>query len=174
VRSRTLLALGTLLVAVASLAGCSDGPGPLGSGGVAGTQCNPSAVGVPVTEGIYVLANTGTSPLTVSSVRLPSPQGLTMTRAWLVPVDQTAGGGGILIGAGYPYPPTSTAEWSRRVAIPGAVIKPHDGLNLVFGLTRTTARWGRTDGPIVTYTAGDTTYTLQEQTGFVITAAASC
>lgn len=171
-RLRTLLTLGTLLIAVASLAGCSSSPGPLGSGGVKGTQCSPSPLGVPVTEGIYVLANAGTSPVTIKSVRLPSPHGTVMTSAWLIPVEKTAGGG-ILVGAGYPYPPTHWAEWYRRVAVAGAVIRPHEGLNLVFGLTRTTAAAGHTSGPVITYSAGGSTYSLQEQVGFVITAA-SC
>ena len=75
---------------------------------------------------------------------------------------------------GYPYPPTRWAEWSRRVAVAGAVIGPHESLNLVFGLTRTTAAAGHTSGPVITYSAGGSTYTLQEQVGLVITAASHC
>jgi len=170
--------LGALTVA-ALLAACSSDPdpGPLGSGGVPGTQCSLGRLGVPITMGIYDLHNTGTSPVTVKTVTLPSAHGLTMTKAWLVPIGQTGSGGTLDVGAGWPYPPSFTAlvrsVWAQRRPAAGATIKPGQDLNLVFGLTRTTGSVGKSDGPAITYTAAGSTYTVQEKTSLVV-AAANC
>jgi hypothetical protein len=53
--------------------------------------------------------------------------------------------------------------WAHRVPASGAVIEPGEDLNLVFGLLRTTAADGSSDGPMVVYTAGSSTYTLREK-----------
>jgi hypothetical protein len=45
-----------------------------------------------------------------------------------------------------------------------SVIKPHEDLNLVFGLTRTTARNSYSGGPVITYSTGGTAYTVSEKT----------
>ena len=58
--------------------------------------------------------------------------------------------------------------WPNRQAIPGAVIKPHQGLNLFFGVARHGR--GRGAGGPVTYTASRNTYTLQERLAFIIVA----
>jgi hypothetical protein len=68
------------------------------------------------------------------------------------------------------YPPIHWRTWPKRQPIPGAVIKPRQGLNLVFGLTRTGPKDGHTGGPVITYAGGGNTYTLQEQFGFRIAA----
>lgn len=174
-RARTLLGA---LSAAALLAACSSDPvGPLGSGGVKGAQCSLARIGVPITMGIYELHNTGTSTVTVQNVTLPGASGLTMTKAWLVPIGQTSGGGTIDVGAGWPYPPSFTAlvraVWAQRRPAVGAAIKPGQDLNLVFGLTRTMGSVGKSDGPAITYTAAGSTYTVQEKTGLVV-AAANC
>jgi hypothetical protein len=116
----------------------------------------------------------GTTPVTVTSVKLEAPRGVTMTKAWLMPFYKPPHGALSYVGAGEPYPPTSWHEWPNRQPIPGAVIKPGQGLNLFFGLTRTTAGPAWIDGPVITYTANRTSYTLQEQFGFQITGWPSC
>ncbi len=62
--------------------------------------------------------------------------------------------------------------WAQRSLAAGAVIRPHQTLNLVIGLARTAPK-GTGGGPIVSYTAGQATYTLNEQTG-VLLAGGSC
>jgi hypothetical protein len=75
--SRILL-LGALALAVASLAACSSlGLGPLGDGGTDGQQCMDFPAGQPVTIGLFDLANSGGSPVTIRSVSFPP------RRAWL-------------------------------------------------------------------------------------------
>lgn len=174
VRSRTLL-LGALLATAALLAGCSTGPGPLGDGGLGntpGSECIPEPVGFQVSDGFFLLTNTGSSPVTVTSVKVTSLHGLAITRAWLMPLYKPPHGVPSGIGDEF-YPPTHSPEWPNRQAVPGAVIKPHQALNLFFGLARTTAETGRAGGPTITYTVGGNSYTLQEAWGFVI-AAKSC
>jgi len=170
--------LGALSVA-ALLAACSSdpGPGPLGNGGTPGQQCMAFTEGQPVTTGIYDLHNTGSSPVTVTSVTLPDAHGLTMTKAWLVPIGHSPGSGrvgGMLVGAGWPYPPSFTklvrSVWAQRRPAVGATIKPGQDLNLVFGLTRTTAKAGKSSGPLIAYTTGGLSYTVAEQTTLEVAA----
>jgi hypothetical protein len=112
--------------------------------------------------GIYDLHNSGTIAATVQRVTLPSPRGLAITKGlWLTPVYHKT-----VIGA-VAWPPTGRA-WARREPAIGAVIKPGQDLNLVFGLERTTDRTGRSNGPVITYTAGGSTYTLTEGFGLII------
>lgn len=118
-----------------------------------------------------MLDNTGTSPVTVTDVKLPSSsRGLAMTTAWLMPPYKPPHGVLTWAGVQAGYPPTHWAPWPKRHAIPGAVIKPRQSLNLVFGLTRTGTENGHTSGPVVTYTAGGNTYTLLEHYGFLLLA----
>ena len=167
------------LSAAALLAACSStGTGPLGDGGTPGEQCMGFPQGRPVTTGIYDLRNTGTAAVTIQSVTLPGAHGLRKTKAWLVPIGHTPGqannGGGILVGAGWPYPPSFTAlvrsVWAKRRPAVGATIKPGQDLNLVFGLTRTTAKAGKSDGPAIWYTASGSSYTVNEKTSLVVAA----
>ena len=115
-----------------------------------------------------LLYNTGTTPLRLTGAKLASSHGLTMARAWLMPFYKPPHGSWSYVGAGEPYPPTRWPEWPNRQSIPGAVIKPGQGLNLFFGLTRTTAAPGRTDGAVLTYTANRTSYTVQADFRFVV------
>jgi hypothetical protein len=167
---RTLLLLPALALL---LAACSSDPPPLGSGGDPGGQCVPSVQGRPVSIGIYVLENTGHASVTITGVTLPSAQGLTMTRPWLVPIYyDRKNGNHLTVGTGFPYPPPDTPQWrERRLAI-GGTIRPGQNLNLVFGVTRTTARSGTSGGPVVTYTAAGSAYTLKEK--FTLEAARHC
>jgi hypothetical protein len=162
--------LGALLATAALLSACSTGPGPLGNGGDHGQQCVLGRQGQTITMGIYDLENSGSSPVTVQSVSLGSPQGLTMTKSWLVPIEHV-GGTIDLVGAGWPYPPAFSQPvrwaWSLRKPAVEAVIRARQDLNLVFGLTRTTARAGRSDGPVIVYTADGNTYTLAENISLV-------
>jgi hypothetical protein len=116
--------------------------------------------------GIYGLGvKSGTSPVTVQRVSLGSPHGLAMTTAWVTPVFANTP----LIGAVLSWPPAGPA-WAQRRPAAGAVIKPGQDLNLVFGLTRTTPRSGRSDGPVIVYTADGNTYTLAENTSLIVQA----
>lgn len=170
VSSRTLL-LGALLATAALLAACSSGPpSPLAADGFTGGLCDPLAFGHVVTNGFNILDNTSTSPVTITSVKLPSSsRGLAMTKAWLIPLYKSPRGGLDYAGE-QAYLPTKWPTWSQRQPIPGAVVKSHHELNLVFGLTRTGTQDGHTSGPVVTYTAGGNTYTLHGGFGFVIVA----
>ncbi len=172
VRPRILL-LGALAATAALLAACTTGPGPLAAGGDWGSECVPGALGHPVTDGMSLLDNTGTSPVTVTSVKLASPHGLKMTKAWLMPLYKSPRGGLDYAGV-QSYPPTSWPEWPNRQPIPGAVIKPGQDLNFIFGLMRTAAGPGRTDGAVITYRANRTSYTQQVLFGFLITGWPSC
>jgi hypothetical protein len=44
----------------------------------------------------------------------------------------------------------------------------------VFGLTRTTVKAGRSDGPLISYTADGNSYTVQEQTALEVAPGKSC
>jgi hypothetical protein len=168
-------------VTAALLTACSSDPvGPLGNGGAPSLQCMSHRQGQPVTTGLFELDNTGSSPVTVQSVTLPSARGLRMTKSWLVPTFRDPKNGDFLdLGAGFPYPPAYSAYppeyaaqvrrvWAERRPAAGAVIEPGEDLNLVFGLTRTTAKAGRSDGPLIVYSAGGSTYSLQELTDLIV------
>jgi hypothetical protein len=160
------------LSATALLAACSSGPGPLGDGGTDGQQCMSFPKGQPVTTGLYDLTNNGSSPVTIQSVRLPGVGGLTMTKTWLVPIyHDPKNGNWVDVGVGVAYPPVTAPEWIHRKPAIGGVIKPGQDLNLVFGLTRTTAKDGTSNGPAITYTAGGSSYTVSEKTSLVVSAA---
>jgi hypothetical protein len=171
------LLLGALSVAALLTACSSIGPGPLGDGGTNAEQCMPSPQGQPVTTGIYHLANAGTSAVTIQSITLPNAHGLAATRMWLLPIYRDPKNGNFLdAGAGYPYPPAFTAgvraAWAKRRPAVGATIKPHQDLDLVFGLTRTTSKSGKSGGPVVAYTADGSSYTVAMKTSLMV--AASC
>lgn len=156
--------LGALLATAALLSACSTGPAPLGDGGTPAQQCVPARQGQTITMGIYDLdVESGTSPVTVQSVRLGSPHGLKMTKAWVTPIFANTP----LIGTAL-WPPPASPAWAQRKPAEGAVIKPGQDLNLVFGLTRTTARAGRSDGPVIVYTANGNTYMLAENVSLVV------
>ena len=169
---RPLMSVGALLATAAFLAACSSGPGPLGQGGTSGQQCMPQPEGVPTTVGLYDLHNSGSSPVTVHGISLPHDHGLTMTSSWLTPIYHGVGRD-LVIGVSWPWPPSRSTgagaaavrwAWAPRKPLTGAVIKPHEDLNLVFGLTRTTARNSYSGGPVITYSTGGTAYTVSEKT----------
>jgi hypothetical protein len=133
----------------------------------------PSALGHPVTTGIYDLTNGGSTNVTIKHLTLPSAHGLKVTSWWLVPIyHDPSNGNSYDVGAGFPYPPTKAPEWPRREPAKGAVIRPGQDLNLVFALTRTSAPASRSAGPLITYTAGGNTYSVQEKTTLIV--AANC
>lgn len=164
--------LGALSTA-ALLAACCSSPGPLGAGGTDGTQCMGYREGHPVTVGIYDLSNSGTSPVTIQGITLPALHGMTMTKSWLVPLyHDPKNGNWVDVGAGSPYPPTTSPQWGQQRPAIGGVIKAGQDLTLVFGLTRTSARAGKSDGPAITYTANGASYTVREKTSLIV--AANC
>jgi hypothetical protein len=63
------------------------------------------------------------------------------TKAWLMPIyHDVKEGNWDVAGVAFPYPPTKWPEWSHRQSAIGAVIRPGQDLNLIFGMTRTWAR----------------------------------
>jgi hypothetical protein len=156
--------LGALSATAALLPACSSSTGPL-SPGSPGTQCISYREGSPVTMGLYVLQNTGTATATVQGVSLPSDaHGLKMTSAWIVPIYHDPKNGNYeTVGVGWDYPPpvTSNPQWKQRRPAVGGTVKPGQELNLVFGLIRTGARNGTSGGPVVTYSAGGSSHTMQ-------------
>jgi hypothetical protein len=170
-RSRTLLT-GALLATAALLAACSFDPAPpLAASSFFGHECGPTVLGQAVTDGTFVLTNTGTSPVTITSVKIPAARGVTMSPAWLMPGYKPPHGSMSYVGDGMPYPPTAWHEWPNRQAIPGAVIKPHRQFNLFFGITRTADRRVEAGAPVITYTADGHTFTAQTHWAFFLLAA---
>jgi hypothetical protein len=135
-------------------AGCTSGPPPPlgGGGGDGGTQCTP---GKTLADGFYMLTNSSSETVTVTSVRLVGGAGQKMTSpAYLVPIRGTA----IL---GLNYWPVRWPTWKDRKPLP-AKIAPHTTTNLVFAQTRTTDH-PKSATVQVTYTAAGNSYTFTEQ-----------
>lgn len=91
-----------------------------------------------------------------------------MTSSYLVPFSH--GGGytfSIGVASGFPaaYSAAARKVWTEREPLIGAVIRPGQSLNLVFGmsLVPATAHEGSSDGPRITYTSGGSDYYVQEQ-----------
>jgi hypothetical protein len=163
---RKLLLPGALIAVAALLAGCSGAgsPPPLSPGG-SGRACVPAPhIGTPVSMVLFLLNNQGTAPVTIRSVSLPNAHGMTMTEAWLMQLHPHSE----QLGMGGPWPPVTDSLWPVRVPAVGGVIQPGKVLQLAFGVIRTTAADGSSDGPVVVYTAGRTTYTLREQVSLAV------
>lgn len=172
VRAVAVAAAGVLVVAGVLLgfafSGQAAGQPPLGNPAdfAQGLDCTP---GKTLTDGFYALENHSRQMVTVTGVRLVGGPGQAMTsRAYLVPA-----GPGVnlpLIGL-QPWPPVSYPEWKyRRLAI-GAKIAPGKRANLVFAQTRTSTH-PQPARPVITYSAGGTSYTLAEATETIV--AVSC
>ena len=163
--------LGVLAAAAALLAGCSGAgsPPPLSPGG-SGRVCVPAPhIGTPVSMVLFILNNQGTTPITVRNVSLPNAHGMAMTKVWLMQLHTDSA----QLGVGGPWPPVTDSLWPVRVPAVGGVIQPGKVLQLAFGVIRTTAAGGSSDGPVVVYTVGRTTYTLREQFSLAV-ATKSC
>jgi hypothetical protein len=171
----TLVAAATLLAACSPL--FSADPPPLGDGGGGGQQCMPWPRDKPTGVGLYDFTNSSSSPVTVHGVSLASARGLKMSKeAWFVPIYHSDGQYDT-VGVVWPLPLSRVRvywpvrwAWARRKPAVGFVIKPHVDVNLVFGVTRTTARNAYSGGPVVIYSANGKTYTLREQTTLEIPA----
>jgi hypothetical protein len=157
---RKVLVLASVSAVAALLAGCSgSGAPPLGDGGNGGRQCTPAPqAGKPVDMVLFDLNNQSTAPVTIRSVSLPNAHGMAMTEAWLVPVNVN----GPQLGVGAPWPPATYPLWADRLPAVGAVIEPGHDLQLAFGVLRTTAADGNSDGPLIVYTARRSSYALSE------------
>jgi hypothetical protein len=156
-------------LAAALLAGCSSdpGPGPLGNGGDQSFWCMSGySRGQIAAAGIWDLDNGGKSPVTFTRFVLPATRRLRLaTKAWLVPIAHT-GSETLLIGDGGTWPPhqdsIERSQWAKRVPLMGAVLRPGQDRNLVFGVTWTSGHYGSSAGPRVTYKSAGQTYTLSE------------
>jgi hypothetical protein len=165
---RKLLLVTVLSAVAALLAGCSAGSPPLRAEGAG--VCTPATqAGKPVLMGLWHLDNQGTAPVTVRAVSLPDAHGMAMTEAWVEPLNIT----GPQVGVGLAYPPVTYPLWSHRAPAEGAVIRPGQDLQLVFGVLRTTAADGSSAAPMVVYTVGRSTYTLHME-GSMAVAATKC
>lgn len=167
---RRLIVSGALLAAAALLAACSSAPGPLGPDPAGPSyQCVPGKIGHAVTIGEYDLHNTSKTLVTIVSITLPGVHRLTVTKPYLAPVyHDPKNGDWDLIGAGGPWPPTTQPTWPEHRLAVGAVIRPGQDMNLVYGLARTSGREGYTGAAIVTYTAGRWTYVLYESLDMMV------
>jgi hypothetical protein len=173
--ARLVLPIAASAVA-ALLAGCSflSSAGPLGPSSSAGDQqCMSASLSHRYTDAAFVLQNSSASPVTVRGVSLVAPDHVRVTKAWLQPVLRSKDGYTIMGVLPWWPPPAGSRQqssglgsllhmWASRQPIPGAVIKPGQLLNLVFGLTQTSTRGGSLDGAEITYTANRTSYVLQD------------
>ena len=155
---RALVTLGALPLAAALLVGCSSSAGPLGQHFDQGQQCIPGTQGRTVTMGFFEVHNHGSSTVKLTGITLPKIHGMVMTQTWLMPILVTPGHDE-LVGLAYPYPP-HWVEWPRRVPAIGAMLKPGQDLNLVFGLTMTSRHNAGSNPPRITYTADGNSYTV--------------
>lgn len=140
--------------------------GPLGDGGAQAAWCAPGTKGITMAMGVYVLENHSPYTVTVERFTLPTIVRLTSTRAYLVPISHLPRRPYELIGEAY-WPPKARV-WAQRRPVVGAVIKPGQTLNLVFGLTMISNHGGYTSGPTLTYTANGTSYSIEEQTALTV------
>jgi hypothetical protein len=125
--------------------------------------------GVVDTIGTYVLGdNKGNSPVQITGITLPPDHGLRMTKAYLVPIGHADGDSfSIGVATGFPATYSSLARrvWTERESLIGAVMRPGQNLNLVFGISLTTTHRGSSDGPRISYRSGGNSYYDQEQFG---------
>jgi hypothetical protein len=143
-----------LVMALVAAACASDpGTGPLGPVGGGGEQCIPAPLGVPRAMGDFILQNTGTAPVTVTSVTLTDDHGLAQGKPWLLPII------GELVGSAL-WPPQGKA-WARRIPADGAVLRHGQELNLVLEVWHTRNPSGVAQVTI-NYTASGTAYSLTE------------
>jgi len=94
----------------ALLAACSNGlsdVGPLGPSGGQAHLCTPVPGTAPVVFGNEVLRNDSSGPVTIEAVRLVEPEGLTLTSAFVLPIQGTTF-------LGTTANPTSSAAWSEQ------------------------------------------------------------
>jgi hypothetical protein len=147
------------------LAGCgANGPSPLGdpAKGDSGLQCGP---GKTLANGFYTLQNSSNQAVTVTGVRLIGGVGEKMTsRVYLIPVEQTGGGGTVILGEN--YWPVRWPTWKYRKRLP-ATIAPHATTNLVFAQTRTSDH-PKSATIQVNYAAGGNSYTMTEATRVLV------
>jgi len=158
------LTVGALLATAALLSACSDGPPPLGDSHVGNVACFgiQEPPGKIVAFGGTILQNTSSSTVTVQNVTLGSPHGEKMTGgAWLIPIlkDSETGTGD--------WPPTAPGPgraraWALRHRAAGAVIKPGQSAELIVGVSRTGFGEGKSTGPVIVYSAGGSTFTVQK------------
>jgi hypothetical protein len=167
VRSRSSLLLGILSAGLLAAA-CSSAPPPLGPPDANSAWCAPGTRGHTVTFGVYTLKNHSSSPVTIANVTFPKLVRLTATRAYLTPILNRS-----LIGEAA-WPPTKDRAWALRWPAEGGVIKPGQTVNLVFGLTPTSSRGGWTPGPLIGYSSGGSSYSLQEQDALAVDDPAPC
>jgi len=167
-RVQTPLLLAVLLVTMVPLVASASQPPPLGNGG-GFDECTPYPASPLFTMGTADLHNTAQDPVTVAGVRLPGLHNLAVAGAWVMPIfHDPKNGNWVLVGDGFPYPPTRWPTWPQRRSAIGAVIRPGQDLNLVIGLTRTSARNGRASGPLVDYVSDRQSFTLTYHINLIV------
>lgn len=118
------------VLAVVPLVACSPAVGPLGESEGHAHSCVPLPGSAPVVSGDEALENHGMTEVTVYSVRLVEPRGLTLRQALLLPIVNTT-----LIGT--TSTPEKTQTWSQRVPAEGATVGAGESRDLALLLDRT-------------------------------------
>jgi hypothetical protein len=163
-----LVVVGALLGFAFSGGHAAAGPPPLGNASTftQGVDCTP---GKTLADGFYALENHSGLRVRITGVRLIGGPGQAMTSpAYLTPAGPATNLP--LIGLAS-WPPTSAPEWKHRRLALGATIAPGAWANLVFAQTRTSSD-PQPARPVITYTAGGTSYALTETTETIV--AVSC
>jgi hypothetical protein len=157
-----------VLTLAALAAACVAQPvqvGPLGQQESTSHLCVPIRGSAPVISADTVLDNHGKSRVTVESVKLIRPKGLTLKEAFLLPIaNKTLPG------------TTSTAElsatWVDRIAAKGASVDAGQTRTLALLLDR--GAKGSFDDIEVTYTASGHKYVLRQSFSLRLLAAEPC
>ena len=149
-----------MLVCTAALLSSCGGDKPRADGALGGETgqmrlCASVAGTGPVVAADEFLRNESTRALTVDEVRLVDPDGLSLVRASLVPIqDQTLLGTSAL--------PPASPVWGERVAAIGADLQPGQTRNLALTLHRSQRRGSFADVQIDFTANGDaSTYRLR-------------
>lgn len=145
-RSR-LIPAGVLILI---LSGCAPLSGPLVMTGAPGSICVDVAPGDEILIGQFVVGpDLGDAELT--SAGLDHPDGLEVTRAWMVPVKDE------VIGSS-PYPPSPSPAWNEREEIPGAVVPAGEERRVLFLVRRTGDAPASADAFTLDYTVDGVSY----------------
>lgn len=131
--------LTAILLLVGACEGAVDTDGPLTFGGDSGTACLLLNEGRRFTIGGEVTLNTGTKPVTITSVTLVEPKDVTILETVIVPAP-TPNESGVYVAIGFwnSYPPDGakdTHEWKARQPAEGAQIPAGEERELIVGLT---------------------------------------
>jgi hypothetical protein len=173
--------LATVVIALG--AGCSSAGhvssrGPLDASGDPGTQCVPQPTTQPLTFGLNIMKNTGTSDVQLRSVELIKPVALKVldARVFVLPATPTD-----LVGMWATYPPTAAQlaangiVWSSVHEADNFTIRPGETANLVLELSRTEGGTiGTAQATQIDYTSNKRAYRATTNTVIQLAPSADC